>query len=77
MEEIQKVQDFLVKQMDVMHHVYPTVSKLFLQKRNFPISTFTRRNVGKISPSVASDIETLYLAYKDLQDTIPLQEIVC
>lgn len=77
LEEIQKVQDFLVKQMDVMHHVYPTVSKLFLQKRNFPISTFTRRNVGKISPSVASDIETLYLAYKDLQDTIPLQEIVC
>lgn len=75
--EIQKVQDFLVKQMDVMHHVYPTVSKLFLQKRNFPISTFTRRNVGKISPAVANDIETLYLAYKDLQDTIPLQEIVC
>jgi 4-hydroxy-tetrahydrodipicolinate synthase len=75
--EIQKVQDFLVKQMDVMHQVYPTVSKLFLQKRNFQISTFTRRNVGKISPSVANDIETLYLAYKDLQDTIPLQEIVC
>ena len=76
-EEVQKVQDFLVKQMDVMHHVYPTASKLFLQKRKFPISTFTRRNVGKISPSVASDIETLYMAYKDLQDAIPLQEIVC
>ncbi|WP_432712422.1 dihydrodipicolinate synthase family protein [Pedobacter sp.] len=50
--EVQKVQHFLIDNMDVMHNVYPLVSKYFLQKRGLNILTFTRRDVGSFTPSV-------------------------
>lgn len=47
-DEVQAVQQFLIDNMEVMHHVYPVVSKYFLRKRGLNISTFTRRNVGHL-----------------------------
>ncbi|PWK24456.1 4-hydroxy-tetrahydrodipicolinate synthase [Arcicella aurantiaca] len=71
-EEVANVQKFLIENMDVMHHVYPTVSKYFLQKRGFDISTFTRREVGVFTPNIAKQIEQLYDSYTQLQNTLEL-----
>ena len=62
-DEVAIVQQFLIDNMDVMHNVYPIVSKYFLQKRGLNISTFTRREVGIFSPSVVKEVENLFNDY--------------
>lgn len=71
--EVAKVQQFLIDNMDVMHNVYPIVSKYFLQKRGLDISTFTRRKVGNFTASVTKEIETLYSNYGLLQGELDLK----
>jgi 4-hydroxy-tetrahydrodipicolinate synthase len=71
--EVDRVQQFLVDHMEVMHRVYPIVAKYFLQKRGLGISTFTRRDVGVFSPEVKHQIEGLYRQYSQLQEAIGLQ----
>ena len=71
--EVSRVQKFLIDNMDVMHNVYPIVSKYFLQKRGLNISTFTRRKVGAFTPSVTNEIETLFANYKQLQSDLDLR----
>jgi len=74
--EVNMVQDFLIKNMDVMHHVYPIVSKYFLQKRGLDISVFTRRNVGEFTHSVAVRIETLFKEYTQIQKQLDIELVV-
>jgi len=71
-EEVLKVQQFLTDNMDVMHNVYPVVSKYFLQKRGLDISTFTRRNVGDFTLSVIREVENLFASYRTLQKELEL-----
>ncbi len=61
--EVAIVQQFLIDNMDVMHNVYPIVSKYFLQKRGLTISTFTRRDVGTFTPDVVKEVEKLFVDY--------------
>lgn len=70
--EVAEVQQFLIDNMDVMHNVYPTVAKYFLQLRNFPISTFTRRAVGTFTPAIASQVDALYRKYSRLQEKLSI-----
>ncbi len=72
-EQVQQVQNFLIDNMDVMHHVYPVVSKYFLQKRGLNISTFTRRDVGEFTPQVSMAIEKLYDRYDKLRSELDIQ----
>ena len=72
-QEVQKVQQFLIDNMDVMHNVYPVVSKYFLQKRGLNISTFTRRKVGDFTQSITKEIETLFTKYTSLQEELDLK----
>ncbi|QIP13614.1 dihydrodipicolinate synthase family protein [Spirosoma aureum] len=72
-EEVAMVQQFLVDHMDVMHNVYPIVSKYFLQLRGFDISTFTRRNVGTFTPDIAKQVDGLFAAYTRLQEQLALR----
>lgn len=72
-EEVQKVQQFLIDNMDVMHNVYPVVSKYFLQKRGLNISTFTRRKVGEFTNSITREIETLFQNYTNLQQELDIK----
>lgn len=72
-EEVARVQQFLIDNMDVMHNVYPVVSKYFLQKRGFNISTFTRRKVGTFTPGITHEIETLFDDYTQLKDEMELK----
>lgn len=71
--EVQRVQQFLIDNMDVMHNVYPIVSKYFLQKRGLNISTFTRRDVGVFSNGVIKEIEGLYSNYNVLRNDLSIQ----
>lgn len=71
-DQVKKVQTFLDNNMDVMHNVYPIVSKYFLQRRGLDISTFTRRKVGEFTRAVTTEIETLYTDYSYLQQELEL-----
>lgn len=69
-QELKIVQAFLIENMDVMHDVYPIVAKYTLQKKGFPIATFTRRDVGNFSASVKANIERLYADYNVLERSV-------
>lgn len=74
-EEVAKVQQFLIDKMDVIHNVYPTVSKYFLQLRGFDMTTFTRRNVGTFTPEIAKQVEGFYAEYTQLQNELELSVV--
>ncbi|QJD97282.1 dihydrodipicolinate synthase family protein [Mucilaginibacter robiniae] len=74
--EIDKVQQFLVDNMDVMHHVYPTTAKYYLQKRGLNMSTFTRRKVGDFTTSIQQNIDQLYQSYSRLQEECGVEAVV-
>ncbi|TLV00116.1 dihydrodipicolinate synthase family protein [Dyadobacter luticola] len=48
-QEVADVQRFFVESMDIVHSAYPTIAKYCLQKRGFPMSTYTRRDVGVLT----------------------------
>ncbi|TCD28273.1 dihydrodipicolinate synthase family protein [Pedobacter psychrodurus] len=75
-DEVQMVQQFLIDNMDVMHNVYPVVSKYFLQKRGLNISTFTRRNVGSFTPSIIKEVETLFDDYTLLRNNLNIKVFI-
>ncbi|WP_316807849.1 dihydrodipicolinate synthase family protein [Pedobacter agri] len=75
-DEVAIVQQFIVDNMDVMHNVYPIVSKYFLQKRGLDISTFTRRNVGAFTPGIEKEIEKLYDDYTALRSDLNIQMFI-
>lgn len=74
--EIDSVQGFLNDNMDVMHQVYPIVSKYFLQRRGMNISTFTRRRVGEFTAVKKAQMETLFTDYSRLQQHLGLNQLV-
>lgn len=74
--EVQSVQQFLIDNMDVMHNVYPIVSKYFLQKRGLNISTFTRRAVGSFTPTVVKEVEKLFEDYSALRSDLNIQVFI-
>jgi len=71
--EVNRVQQFLIDNMDVMHNVYPIVAKYWLTKRGLNISTITRRNVGVFYPSIRKQIESLYANYSDLRNKLEIK----
>ncbi|MBS7564892.1 dihydrodipicolinate synthase family protein [Mucilaginibacter sp. Bleaf8] len=75
-EQVNHVQQFLIENMEVMHNVYPVVSKYFLQKRGVDISTFTRRNVGAFTSAIRQDVDKLYDAYTRLQHQYEIGTVI-
>jgi len=59
-EQVELVQQFFIDHMDVMHQVYPTAAKYFLQQRGIPISTFTRRDIGVFNGVVKRNMDVLH-----------------
>jgi 4-hydroxy-tetrahydrodipicolinate synthase len=72
LQKVEKVQQFLIDNMDVMHEVYPTSSKYYLQKQGVNITRFTRRDVGNFTPQIKQNIDVLHQAYNRLQLDITL-----
>ncbi|RYF72833.1 MAG: dihydrodipicolinate synthase family protein [Cytophagaceae bacterium] len=74
--EVARVQQFMIDNMDVMHNVYPIVSKYFMQLRGFDMTLFTRRSVGTFTPEIAKKVETLFADYTQLQDELELSVVM-
>jgi 4-hydroxy-tetrahydrodipicolinate synthase len=75
-DEVNIVQQFIIDNMDVMHNVYPIVSKYFLQKRGLNISTYTRREVGMFTPQVIKEVESLFEDYTALLNDFNIKVII-
>jgi len=75
-DDVAAVQNFLTDNMDVMHNVYPVVSKYFLQKRGLNISTFTRRNVGAFTSDVVKEVEKLFDDYTALRSELNIEVFI-
>jgi 4-hydroxy-tetrahydrodipicolinate synthase len=75
--EVNLVQQFFIDQMDVMHDVYPTVAKYYLQKRGLEISTFTRRTgIGEFNNIAKAKIDQLFEDYTIVKDRINLENVL-
>ncbi|MBO0947913.1 dihydrodipicolinate synthase family protein [Fibrella forsythiae] len=75
-DEVARVQQFLIDHMEVMHNVYPIVSKYFMQLRGFNMELFTRRSVGTFTPAIAKQVEALFANYTRLQDELGLSVVI-
>ncbi len=71
-KEVDRVQQFFIDNMEVMHHVYPVTAKYYLQKRGLSISTFTRQEVGVLTSEIKRNIDKLYKDYKNLENELEL-----
>ncbi|RZM21421.1 MAG: dihydrodipicolinate synthase family protein, partial [Pedobacter sp.] len=73
-QEVDKVQQFFIDNMDPMHNVYPTIAKYCLQERGFGISTFTRRkDIGVFDSKIKNDIDTLTRKYDVLKEELEIK----
>jgi 4-hydroxy-tetrahydrodipicolinate synthase len=57
--EVEMLQKFFVDSMEIVHSAYPTIAKYCLQKRGFPISTYTRRDVGALTSDLQEQADAL------------------
>jgi len=73
--EVARVQQFMIDNMDVMHDVYPIVSKYFMQLRGFGMNLYTRRNVGTFTPAIARKVDAFFADYTQLQHELELSEV--
>ena len=69
-EDVAKVQQFFVDSMEVVHAAYPTIAKYSLQKRGFPISLYTRRDVGALTDDLKQQMDSLLNQIEILQDEV-------
>ncbi|PLK45149.1 dihydrodipicolinate synthase family protein [Emticicia sp. TH156] len=65
--EVEKVQQFFNDSMDIVHSAYPTIAKYSLVKRGFPISTYTRRDVGVLTDTLKAGMDDLLVTIDNLQ----------
>jgi 4-hydroxy-tetrahydrodipicolinate synthase len=65
--EVKKVQQFFVDSMDLVHTAYPVIAKYSLQKRGFPISTYTRRKVDELTEELKLEMDELLMQAEKLQ----------
>ncbi len=73
-QQVDKVQQFFIDHMDVMHNVYPIISKYALKQRGLDISTFTRRTgVGSFDQNIKVGIDGLLKEYTGLQNELELK----
>jgi 4-hydroxy-tetrahydrodipicolinate synthase len=72
--QVNKVQQFFIDHMDVMHNVYPIIAKYSLQQRGFGISTFTRRKgIGNFTSEIKNNINVLDKNYASLRNELELK----
>lgn len=69
-DDVDRVQQVLRHNMDLVHHVYPVIAKYFLQKRGLKISTCTRRQVGVFNLDVRRKIDKFYTQLGHLQKAL-------
>ncbi|MBD2755052.1 dihydrodipicolinate synthase family protein [Spirosoma validum] len=73
--DVQRVQQWLVDSMDLLHTAYPTAAKYALQKRGLPISLYTRRVVDPLTPAVQEQLDTLLRTAGQLQEDLGIGQV--
>jgi 4-hydroxy-tetrahydrodipicolinate synthase len=74
-EDVKKVQQFFIDSMDIVHTAYPIIAKYSLQKRGFPISTYTRREVGALTDGLKLEMDELLTKVEMLQADLGITSI--
>lgn len=73
--EVAQVQQFLEESMDIVHSGYPTIAKYSLQKRGFPISLYTRREVEELTLDLQAQMDQLLDVVDELQAALGITSI--
>ncbi|MCW3082388.1 dihydrodipicolinate synthase family protein [Segetibacter sp.] len=73
--EVEKVMDFFVNNMELMHDVYPQSAKYCLQQQGLNITTTIRTKSKAFSPDVKSGIDKLFNKYLLLQKELQLEVV--
>lgn len=71
--DVQRVQQWLVDSMDLLHTAYPTAAKYALQKRGLPISLYTRRAIDPLTPVVQQQLDRLLHDVEQLGDELAIK----
>lgn len=71
--DVQRVQQWLVDSMDLLHTAYPTAAKYALQKRGLPISSYTRRAIDPLTPAVQQQLDQLLRDVEQLEDELAIK----
>jgi len=69
-EQVNKVQQFLIDHMEVIHYAYPIVAKYYLQKCGLNISTFTRTDTDLFTSDTKAKVDHLFDQYRILKREI-------
>jgi 4-hydroxy-tetrahydrodipicolinate synthase len=69
-DDVQRVQQFFIDCMDIVHAAYPTIAKYSLQKRGFPIAITTRRDVGELTNELMEGMDQLLVQIEELQNEL-------
>lgn len=71
--EVQRVQQFFIDEMQVMHEDYPVSAKYFLHKRGLPMSTYVRKNGNTVvSGTTIERMDQLYNRYHALARSLSI-----
>ncbi|GAB3249535.1 hypothetical protein GCM10027347_06700 [Larkinella harenae] len=73
--DIDRVQQFFVDCMDLVHSAYPIIAKYTLQKRGLPISLYTRREVGVLTEDLQRDMDALVETANQLQASLGIETV--
>lgn len=73
--DIDRVQQFFVDCMDLVHTAYPTIAKYTLQKRGLPISLYTRRDVGLLTDDLQQEMDALVETANQLQTELGIESV--
>jgi 4-hydroxy-tetrahydrodipicolinate synthase len=73
--EVNKVQEFLKDNMEVVHTSYPMAAKHYLMKSGLNISAYTRTKSGNITSDVNQKLDRLFTEYNMLKKDIEIQEL--
>ncbi|WP_353722518.1 dihydrodipicolinate synthase family protein [Dyadobacter sp. 676] len=74
-EAVEMVRKFFIDSMDIVHSAYPTVAKYCLQKRGFPISTYTRRDVGELTADLQARADLLLEEVDQIQAELGIPSV--
>lgn len=72
---VNKAQQFLTDNMEVIHYAYPVVAKYYLQKRGLNISTFSRTSTEAFTSAVKDKVDRLYDEYHFLSEELSISSI--
>jgi 4-hydroxy-tetrahydrodipicolinate synthase len=74
-EDIERLQRFFEDSMDLVHTTYPIIAKYSLQRRGFPISTYTRRDVGVLTNELEQKMDELLEEVEKIQSDLGITSV--